>query len=63
LILYQSGRWSFEVETSGFFGKSVILNDVLLGHTSKRMFYYGRDVKGHVIFRKDITMTPQTVGI
>jgi hypothetical protein len=28
----------FEVETSGFFGKSVISNDVLLGHTPERMF-------------------------
>ena len=27
-----------EVETSGFFGKSVMSNDVLLGHTGERMF-------------------------
>jgi hypothetical protein len=27
-----------EVETSGFFGKSVMPNDVLLGHTGERMF-------------------------
>lgn len=27
-----------EVITCGFFGKSVMSNDVLLGHTGKRMF-------------------------
>ena len=35
----------FEVETSGFFGKSVISNEVLLGHSHERMFYYSRHVK------------------
>ena len=30
---------SSEVEMSGFFGKSVMSNDVLLGHTSERMFH------------------------
>jgi hypothetical protein len=34
-----------EVETSGFFGKSVMSNDVLLGHTGERIFYYSRDMK------------------
>ena len=33
-----------EVETSGFFGKSVVSNDVLLGHTGERMFCYSRHV-------------------
>ena len=28
-----------EVEISGFFGKSVMSNDVLLGHTGERMSY------------------------
>ena len=28
---------TYEVETSGFFGKSVMSNDVLLGHTGERM--------------------------
>ena len=47
-------------------------NDVLLGHTGegcfakadtgKRMFYYSKHVKGHMMFRRNINMTPQTVG-
>ena len=71
----------FEVETSGFVGKSVMSNDALLGHTGQRMFCqgrhvkmfseadtgermfcYSRHVKGHVMFRKNIHMTTQTMG-
>jgi hypothetical protein len=35
-----------EVGTSGLFGKSVMSNDILLGHTGKRMFCYSKHVKG-----------------
>ena len=38
-----------EVETSGFFGKSVMSNDVLLGHTGERIFYYSRDMKEYFL--------------
>ena len=34
-----------EVETSGFFGKAVISNDVLLGHTGEIMFCKSRHLK------------------
>jgi hypothetical protein len=51
-----------EVETSGFFRNSVMSNDVLLEHTSERMFCYTRHVKGHVMFRRNINMTPMTTG-
>ena len=57
-----------EVETSGFFGKSVVSNDVLLGHTGERMFCWSRhrlkSILGnrHMMFRKYINVTPQTVG-
>jgi hypothetical protein len=51
-----------DVETSGFFGKSVMSNDVLLGYTGERMFCCSRHMKGHVMFRKNINMTPLTVG-
>jgi hypothetical protein len=48
-------------------------NDVFLGHTGERMFCWSRHrwkdvfcnsrhVEGHVIFRKNINMAPQTVG-
>jgi hypothetical protein len=37
------------VKTSGFFGKSVMSNDVLLGHTGKN-----RHMKGHMMFRRNI---------
>jgi hypothetical protein len=32
-------KGKLEVETSGFLGKSVMSNDVFLGHTGERMFY------------------------
>ena len=51
-----------ELETSSFFGKSVMSNDVLLGHTGERMFCYSKHVKGHMMFIRNINMTPQTVG-
>jgi hypothetical protein len=66
--LQKQGRWKElakalpEVETSGFFGKEVMSNDVLLGLTGERRFCYSRQVKGHVLFRENINMTPQTVG-
>jgi hypothetical protein len=31
--------------------------------TGERMFYYNRHMKGCVIFRKNINMNAQTVGI
>ena len=51
-----------EIETSGLFGKSVMSNDVLLGHTGERLFGYSRHMKGCVAFRRDINMTLQTTG-
>jgi hypothetical protein len=47
---------SIEVETS------VMSNNVLLGHTGERMFCYSRHVKGGMMFRWKINMTPQIVG-
>lgn len=47
------------VETSGFFRKSVMSNDVLLGHTDERMFCYCKQVKGLVM--KEYKQDPQTV--
>ena len=35
--------YSSEAESSGFFGKSVMSNDVLLGHTGKRMNYVQKE--------------------
>ena len=35
----------YEVETSGFFGKSVMSNDILLGHTGEITFGKSRHVK------------------
>jgi hypothetical protein len=49
-----------KVETLGLFGKSVVSDDVLLGPTGERMFCYSRH--GHVMFRGNINMNPQTVG-
>jgi hypothetical protein len=43
-----------EVETSGFFGKSVMSNDVLLEHKGGRMFCYSKHMKGCVKFRRNI---------
>lgn len=39
-------------ETSAFFGKSVVSQDVLLGLTGERVFCYSRLVDGHVMFRR-----------
>lgn len=35
-----------EVATSGFFGKSVMSNDVFLGHGGERILHYSRHMKG-----------------
>jgi len=55
------------VGISCFFGKSVMSNDVLLGHTSKRMFCRSRHVKECFaiadMWWRNINMTPQTVGV
>jgi hypothetical protein len=32
------------------------------GDTGERMFCYSKHMKGHVMFRRNINMTPQTVG-
>lgn len=47
-----------EVETSGLFGKSVMSNDVLLGHKGERAFRYSRHPKERVMFRKKTDRTP-----
>lgn len=51
-----------EVETSGFFGNSVVSNDVWLGHTGRRMFFYNRQVKGHVMIRRNRNTTSRRMG-
>jgi hypothetical protein len=47
--MYSSGdhktKLWFEVEISDFFGKSVMSNDVLLGHSSERIFCWSRHMK------------------
>jgi hypothetical protein len=48
------------VEISGFF-RDLGYNDVLLGQSGERTFCYSKHVKGHMMFRKNISMTPQTV--
>lgn len=40
----------------------VTLNDVLLGTQVKGGFCYSRHVKGHMMFRRNINTTPQTLG-
>jgi hypothetical protein len=45
-ILIKIELYYTEVKTSGLFGKSVMSNDVLLGHTGERMFYSNGQVKG-----------------
>lgn len=47
---------------SSFLGRSVISNDVLLGHTGEKMFCYSTCMKGLVMFRRNVNMTTQTVG-
>ena len=51
---------TYEVETSGFFGKSVMSNNVFLGHRGERMFCYTKHVKGHMMFRRNINITPDS---
>jgi hypothetical protein len=48
-----------EEDTSGFSGKSLLSNDVLLEHAGERMFCYSRHVKGCMMFRRNINMTPR----
>jgi hypothetical protein len=49
------------VEIPGFFGKSVMLKDVLLGHTGERMFCYSRHMKECMMFMRDVNVTPWTL--
>jgi hypothetical protein len=48
------------VETSGFFGNSVLSNDVLLGHTVERMFFESKHKKGFMRLKRSIN-TQQAV--
>jgi hypothetical protein len=51
-----------EVDISGFSGNSVMPYDVLLGQTGEGMFCWSKHMRGCMMFRKNITMTPQRVG-
>lgn len=42
--------------------KVSLSNDLLLGHTGERMFSSCKHVRGFILFRRNINMTPQTVG-
>ena len=71
LPAHSSASIGSEVETSGFFGKSVmsafcwgtqVKGWFAEADTGGRMFCYSRHVKGHMKFRRNINLTPRTVG-